>query len=65
MNKSGLDLLFNQLIRPRLRNLIPDIYKEVSYALDEDSYLLAESQDHVRKRFTKAWENILDGFKVV
>ncbi|KAL5490139.1 COG4 [Sanghuangporus weigelae] len=61
--KSGIDQLFNQLIRPRLRNLIPDIYRDVSYVLDEDGFSASEYQDIVRKRFIKAWENIVDGFK--
>lgn len=62
--KAGIDQLFNQLIRPRLRNLIPDVYKDVSYVLDEDGYASAEYQDLVRKRFVKAWEGLVDGFKV-
>jgi len=61
--KSGIDQLFNQLIRPRLRNLIPDIYRDVSYVLDEDGYANVEYQDLVRKRFVKAWEGLVEGFK--
>lgn len=62
--QSGIDQLFNQLIRPRLRNLIPDVYRDVSYVLDEDGYANAEYQDLVRKRFVKAWEGLVEGFKV-
>jgi conserved oligomeric Golgi complex subunit 4 len=40
------------------------VYKDVSYVLDEDSYSAAEYQDVVRKRFIKAWESLVDGFKV-
>jgi len=61
--KAGIDQLFNQLMRPRLRNLIPDVYKDVSYVLDEDTYNSAESQDLVRKRFVKAWEGLAEGYK--
>ena len=51
-------------MRPRLRTLIPDVYKDVSYVLDEDTYNSAESQDLVRKRFVKAWEGLAEGYKV-
>lgn len=51
-------------MRPKLRTLIPDVYKDVSYVLDDDSYSAAEYQDVVRKRFIKAWESLADGYKV-
>lgn len=59
-----MEQLFNQLMRPKLRNLITDVYKDVSYVLDDDSYSAAEYQDLVRKRFVKAWEGLVDGYKV-
>ncbi|KAJ7109115.1 COG4 transport protein-domain-containing protein [Mycena epipterygia] len=61
--RSGVEQLFNQLMRPKLRNLITDVYKDVSYVLDDDSYSAAEYQDLVRKRFVKAWEGLVDGYK--
>ncbi|KAJ7285558.1 COG4 transport protein-domain-containing protein [Mycena rebaudengoi] len=61
--RSGVEQLFNQLMRPKLRNLITDVYKDVSYILDDDSYSAAEYQDVVRKRFVKAWEGLVDGYK--
>lgn len=51
-------------MRPRLRTLIPDVYKDVSYILNEDGYAVADYQDVVRKRFVKAWEGLTDGYKV-
>ena len=62
--QGGIDQLFNQLIRPRLRTLVSDIYRDVSYILDEDGFSASEYQDTVRKRFIRAWEGIMDGFKV-
>ncbi|GLB35270.1 putative COG4 transport protein [Lyophyllum shimeji] len=59
----GIEQMFNQLVRPKLRTLIPDVYKDVSYVLDEDAYSAAEYQDAVRKRFIKAWESLVDGYK--
>lgn len=43
---------------------IPDVYKDVSYVLDDDSYAIAEMNDIVRKRFIKAWEGLVEGYKV-
>lgn len=63
-SQSGLDHLFNQLLRPRLRPLLSDVYKDVTYVLDEDSYAEAEYRDDVRKRFVKAWESLLAGYRV-
>jgi len=51
-------------MRPKLRTLIIDVYRDVSYALDDDGYTAAEYQDLVRKRFVKAWEGLIDGYKV-
>ncbi len=51
-------------MRPKLRTFVPDVYKDVSYILDEDGYAVAEYNDVVRKRFIKAWESLVDGYKV-
>jgi hypothetical protein len=60
----GVEQLFNQLLRPKLRTLLADVYKEVSYVLDDDAYAAAEYQDVVRKRFIKAWGGLAEGYKV-
>ncbi|KAF8502459.1 COG4-domain-containing protein [Gautieria morchelliformis] len=61
--RSGVEQLFNQLTRPRLRSLVIDVYKEITYMLDEESYAAAESQDSVLKRFVRSWSALMDGFK--
>lgn len=61
--KTGIEQLFNQLMRTKLRTLIPDVYKDVSYILDESNYGNAEHQGVIRKRFTKLWEGLADGYK--
>ena len=43
--------------------MLTDVYKDVSYVLDEDAYATSEYTDVVRKRFVKAWENIIEGYK--
>lgn len=50
-------------MRPRLRTFISDVYKDVSYVLDEDNYAQAGYNDIVRKRFVKSWETLVDGYK--
>ena len=60
----GVEQLFNQLLRPKLRTLLADVYKDVSYVLDDDAYAAAEYQDVVRKRFIRAWEGLAEGYKV-
>jgi len=61
--RTGVEQLFNQLMRPKLRTLISDVYKDVTYVLDDDDYSAAEYQDVVRKRFVKSWESLTDGYK--
>ncbi|KAM5535568.1 hypothetical protein V8D89_010735 [Ganoderma adspersum] len=61
--RAGVEQLFNQLLRPKLRTFIGDIYKDTSYVLDDETYAAAELQDTVRKRFVKAWETLIDGYK--
>ncbi|KAK1926544.1 COG4 transport protein-domain-containing protein [Papiliotrema laurentii] len=62
-SKSGLEQLFNQLTRPRLRGLLDDCYRDISYELDEDAFALAEEDDLVRKRFIRSWEALVEGYK--
>jgi hypothetical protein len=51
-------------MRQKLLTLISDVYKDVTYVLDDDDYSAAEYQDVVRKRFVKSWESLTDGYKV-
>ncbi|KAJ4488264.1 COG4 transport protein-domain-containing protein [Lentinula aciculospora] len=62
-SRVGVEQLFNQLIRPKLRTFILEVYKDVSYVLDDDSYSNAEYQDLVRKRFMKFWDALMDDYK--
>ncbi|KAA1107164.1 hypothetical protein PGT21_004636 [Puccinia graminis f. sp. tritici] len=63
INKSGLEQLFNQLIRSKIRSILSDCYKDVTYVLDDQSYAEAEVQDLFRKRFQKAWELLMDPYR--
>ncbi|KAF9533336.1 COG4 transport protein-domain-containing protein [Crepidotus variabilis] len=61
--RSGVEQLFNQLVRPKMRTFISDMYKDTSYVLDEDGYATADYQDLTRKRFIRGWEALIDGYK--
>lgn len=62
--QTELDQLFSQLVRPRLRPILTEAYKDVSYVLDEDRFAEAEYQDLVRRRFIKSWDALLAGYRV-
>ncbi|CAE7161050.1 unnamed protein product, partial [Rhizoctonia solani] len=61
--KTGIDNLFTQLVKPRLRSLIPDVYRDFTYVLDESSYNAAEHDDAIRKRFVKGWGEVVGSYK--
>lgn len=62
--KTGLEQLFNQLTRPRLRPILDDAYRDVNYVLDDDAFQEAEELDLVRKRFVKSWDSLILGYRV-
>lgn len=59
-HRHGVDAIFGALVRPKLRQLVLDIYREISYTLDEDSYAESEYADAVRKRFIRQWDALVD-----
>lgn len=61
--QSGLDQLFNQLVRPRLRNFLTDCYRDITYLLDEDAYTESDYSNLFQKRFLKAWEVLTDPYR--
>lgn len=62
--KTGLEQLFNQLTRPRLRPILDDAYRDIIYVLDDDAFQEAEELDLVRKRFVKSWDSLILGYRV-
>jgi conserved oligomeric Golgi complex subunit 4 len=63
--RAGIEQLFNQLLRPKLRaTFMQDVYRDVSYVLTDEEYASAEYVDVVRKRFVKSLDGLLDGYKV-
>lgn len=62
--QTSIEQLIAQLVRPRLRTLHTDLFRDVTYVLDEDAFSAADYSDIVRKRFVKVWEGLVDGFIV-
>ena len=62
--QTEMDQLFTQLTRARLRPILTEAYRDVSYLLDDDAFSEAEFQDPVRRRFIKGWETVLAGYEV-
>jgi len=62
--RGSLDAAFGALVRPKLRSLVADCLRDVSYVLDEESYADAEFQDVVRKRFVRGWDALVEPYKV-
>ncbi len=63
--RTELDHLFAQLTRPRLRPLLSEAYRDVTYVLDEERYMEAEAADLVQRRFIKGWDQILQVYREV
>lgn len=61
--RAGLDALFANVLRPRLRQLLDETYKDVRYVLDEDEFAEAEERDVVRRRFVRAWSALTEEYK--
>lgn len=61
--QSSMELLFSQLTKPRLRQVLVEAYKDVSYLLDDDTFAEAEAHDLFVRRFIRGWDIVLAGFK--
>lgn len=64
--RTHMDLLFATLIRPRLRQLLSESLRDVSYVLNEEDYAQAEEESSSHggsslfvRRLTRGWENII------
>ncbi|SPO47330.1 related to conserved oligomeric Golgi complex component 4 [Moesziomyces antarcticus] len=61
--RTEIEHMFTQLTAPRLRGILVETYRDVSYVLDDEGYSDAESRDLVRRRFVKSWELLLVHFR--
>ncbi|GES75395.1 conserved oligomeric Golgi complex subunit 4-like [Rhizophagus clarus] len=57
--QSGLNELFTQMIKPRIRPILQEAYKDIKYVLDEDEYHEQEADDNFAKRFVTGFDNLV------
>ncbi|KAJ3413956.1 Golgi transport complex subunit 4 [Chytridiales sp. JEL 0842] len=57
--------VFNQTIKPRLRPLMQDCYKDIRYILTEDEYNEQDVQDLVAKRFINSFGKLIAPYKKI
>ncbi|RUP47454.1 COG4 transport protein-domain-containing protein [Jimgerdemannia flammicorona] len=62
--QTGIEQLFGQTLKPRLRPLFHDSYKDVKYVLDGDEYAEADANDVFAKRFRAGFDGMVEGYKV-
>jgi hypothetical protein len=60
---AGLEQLFLQTLKPRVRPLFQEAYRDVKYVLDEDEYNEADSNDVFVRRFTQGFTKLIDVYR--
>jgi hypothetical protein len=60
---AGLEQLFLQTLKPRIRPLYQEAYRDVKYVLDEDEYNEADSNDLFVRRFTQGFSKLIDIYR--
>jgi hypothetical protein len=60
---AGLEQLFGQTLKPRVRPLFQEAYRDVKYVLDEDEYNEADSNDAFVRRFTQGLSKLIDIYR--
>lgn len=53
----------NQILKPRIRPLFQEAYKEVKYVLEEDEYNEADIEERFVKRFRRGFENLISIYR--
>ncbi|KAG9305550.1 hypothetical protein G9A89_003613 [Geosiphon pyriformis] len=61
---SGVEQLFIQLVKPRIRPILQEAYKGIKYVLDEDEYHEQDSNDNFAKRFVSGFDSLIHIYKV-
>ncbi|KAI7897429.1 COG4 transport protein-domain-containing protein [Mucor mucedo] len=57
--QNGLEQLLNQILKPRIRPLFQDAYREVKYVLEEEEYNEADIEERFVKRFRRGFEHLI------
>jgi hypothetical protein len=61
--RTHLDLLYNALLKPKLKQVLNDSLRDVSYLINEEEFARMEQESGTSskfiRRFTKGWDNVL------
>ncbi|KAI8375685.1 COG4 transport protein-domain-containing protein [Choanephora cucurbitarum] len=55
----GIEQLVNQILKPRIRPLFQEAYREVKYVLEEDEYNEADIEERFLKRFRRGFDSLV------
>ncbi|KAI8620669.1 COG4 transport protein-domain-containing protein [Chytriomyces sp. MP71] len=55
--------IFNQMIKPRIRQTVADLCKDTKYVLSDEEYVEADSQDLFIKRFVRDFGKLISVYK--
>lgn len=61
--QNGIEQLINQILKPRIRPLFQEAYKEVKYVLEEEEYNEADIEERFVKRFRRGFENLINTYR--
>ncbi|RCH87312.1 Golgi transport complex subunit 4 [Rhizopus azygosporus] len=61
--KHGVEQLVNQVLKPRIRPLFQESYREVKYVLEEDEYNEADIEEKFVKRFRQGFNHLIHLYK--
>jgi hypothetical protein len=61
--QTGTEALFVQTLKPRVRPLFQDSYKDIKYVLDDDEYAEQEGVDVFVRRFKIGVEAVVDAYQ--
>ncbi|CAO3628643.1 unnamed protein product [Mucor fragilis] len=61
--QNGIEQLMNQILKPRIRPLFQEAYKEVKYVLEEEEYNEADIEERFVKRFRRGFENLISIYR--
>ncbi|CAG8626693.1 46549_t:CDS:10 [Gigaspora margarita] len=57
--QNGLEQLFTQMVKPRIRPILQEAYKDIKYVLSEDEYHEQEANDGFAKRFVSGFDALI------
>ncbi|KAI8355710.1 COG4 transport protein-domain-containing protein [Blakeslea trispora] len=61
--QNGIEQLVNQILKPRIRPLFQESYREVKYVLEEDEYNEADVEERFLKRFRRGFDSLTSGYQ--